>query len=245
MKMLPETEWKNHKQINFTCEERESYIVCPRQPAPGNPWVWRCEFFGAFDTVDMALLEQGYHLAYHCVSDMYGCPESIAMMHTFHEEVCTAFGLAKKPILFGFSRGGLYAVNYAAEYPDWVSALYLDAPVLDIRTWPCKTGGERCRRECMECYHLTEETLETFSDNPLDKADRIAAAGIPVIIVAGGSDVDVVYKENGALFEEKMLASGGVIQTIVKPDCGHHPHSLEDPTPVVDFLNAQTGFVPV
>ena len=31
---------------------------------------------------------------------------------------------------------------------------------------------------------------------------------------------------------------GGVVEVIVKPDCGHHPHSLEDPTPVVDFLKA-------
>ena len=30
------------------------------------------------------------------------------------------------------------------------------------------------------------------------------------------------------------------VEVIVKPDCGHHPHSLEDPTPVVDFIKAHT-----
>ena len=35
-------------------------------------------------------------------------------------------------------------------------------------------------------------------------------------------------------------AMGGVVEVIVKPDCGHHPHSLEDPTPVVDFIKAHT-----
>ena len=35
------------------------------------------------------------------------------------------FGLSKRAVLEGFSRGGLYAVNFAAAHPDMTAALYL------------------------------------------------------------------------------------------------------------------------
>jgi len=34
--------------------------VFPDNPLPDKPWVWRTEFFGAFDTVDTALLDKGW-----------------------------------------------------------------------------------------------------------------------------------------------------------------------------------------
>ncbi len=33
---------------------------------------------------------------------------------------------------------------------------------------------------------------------------------------------------------------GGPIQVILKPKCGHHPHGLEDPKPVLDFIRCYT-----
>lgn len=231
------TDWNGYRKISFTVEGRESFIVCPETAAEGNPWVWRSEFFGAFDYADRALLRQGWHLAYHRVSDMYGCPESIAMMRAFYEEVCASFALSACPVLFGFSRGGLYAVNYAAQYPRSVGALYLDAPVLDIRSWPCGVGGNAdCAEECLRWYNLTSETLADFRGNPLEQAERIAAERIPVMIVAGGADTVVPWEENGKIFAERMRAAGGRVAVILKPDCGHHPHSLEDPAPIVQFL---------
>ena len=88
----------------------------------------------------------------------------------------------------------------------------------------------------MACYGLTEETAKTFDRNPLDRAEELARTGIPVIIVAGGADRVVPYDENGEPFAKRFRAAGGTIETIVKPDCDHHPHSVEDPTPVAEFL---------
>ena len=45
--------------------------------------------------------------------------------------------------------------------------------------------------------------------------------------------------ENGEPFVKRFRAAGGVIEEYVKPDCGHHPHSLEDPSPVVEFLTKE------
>ncbi|MBQ8249228.1 MAG: alpha/beta hydrolase [Clostridia bacterium] len=220
----------------FTLNGRQSLVVIPDEPLEGNPTVWRTEFFEAFDTVDKTLLEKGWHIIYHNVSDMYGAPSSLAMMHEFQDFVTVALGLSGKPVLFGFSRGGLYAVNYAAEYPDCVGGIYLDAPVQDIRDWPCRDDmkGTRERKECMSLYGLTDETLPFFDGNPIDKAEKIA--DIPLIIVAGLADTTVVWERNGAITAERVKAAGGHVKTILKENCEHHPHSLDDPTPVVEFI---------
>lgn len=222
------------ERVNFRINGRDSLVVRPKNPLPGNPTAWRAEFFGAFDSVDRALLERGWHLCYHRVSDMYGCPESIEMMREFYDFAHQTFGLSERPVLFGFSRGGLYSVNYAAKYRDSVGGLYLDAPVTDIRTWPCSSPESREARECLACYHLTPETLMSFDGNPNDKCE--ALLGLPIILVAGDSDRVVPYERNGKIFAERFASLGGNIKTIVKPGCDHHPHSLDDPAPVVAFL---------
>ena len=34
---------------------------------------------------------------------------------------------------------------------------------------------------------------------------------------------------------DKLRAAGETVETILKPDCDHHPHSLSDPSPIVRF----------
>ena len=237
---LNKTLWKGHERHDFLYQGRSTIVVLPKAPAPGSPWVWRAEFFDAFPSVDMALLERGWHLVYYKVSDMYGCPEAIKLMNGFHKFIIKPYTLNPRPVIFGFSRGGLYAFNYAAEYPGEVSCLYLDAPVLDIRSWPGGKGiGQGSPKEwenCMAIYGLTEETAKEFRGNPLDKVEGVAKAGIPIIVVAGDADTGVPFVENSAILERKYMKYKGNIKVIVKPGVGHHPHSLEDPQPVVDFI---------
>lgn len=236
------TDWNGYMKINFEIDGRESYVIRPHKPLKGNPWVWRTEFFGAFDTVDRALLEKGWFLAYHCVSDLYGNPESVEMMKEFYDAVTSSLSLNKKSALFGFSRGGLYAVNFALNYPDACGTLYLDAPVLDIRSWPGGLGVGRgepsCWEQCKMVYRLDDSTALRFSDNPLDHVKALANTKIPVILVCGDSDVTVPFEENGKPFYEEMLSYSADIKLILKENCDHHPHSLSDPTRIVDFIES-------
>lgn len=220
--------------INFKLNGRRSLVVRPDNPLPGNPTVWRTEFFGAFDSVDRAMLARGWHLCYHSASNMYGCPESLTMLREFYNFAEQTFGLAKKPVLFGFSRGGLYAVNYAHQFPDSVGGLYLDAPVLDIKSWPCRFADSHESKECLRWYGLTRETLADFRDIPLNRAEEMAK--FPVAIVAGAADTLVPWPDNGEIFAGRLEQLGAKLLVIVKPDCDHHPHSLTDPTPVVRFI---------
>lgn len=63
--------------------------------------------------------------------------------------------------------------------------------------------------------------------------DLINKTDIPLIMVYGDSDEVVPYDENG----EKLAAVfNGVCKYICKNGCKHHPHSLENPNEVVEFI---------
>jgi len=167
-------------------------------------------------------------------SDLYGAPKAIALFDAFYREAVERRGLAAKVVVEGFSRGGLYAFNFAATYPERVSALYLDAPALDIRSWPGPKSP--LWPECLASYGLTEAEAMTAKVSPLDRIEPVVQARIPIIGVAGDADEAVPLKENLAVLERRYRELGGEIEVIIKPGGKHHPHSLPDPTPIVRFL---------
>lgn len=234
------SDWKGFVRHESQFEGHRTLIVLPHEAAPGKPWIWRAEFFGAFDWVDLEMLRRGWHLAYCQVSDMYGCSEAIETLHRFKTHITEEYGLAPKAAMFGFSRGGLYATNYAMTYPEDICSLYLDAPVLDVRSWPGGFGkSERYEKEweeCKVCYGIDEASAPEFDGSPLFHLDRLLSTEIPIFMVGGDSDEVVPFDENGERLVAHYRSRGVDVPCIVKPGCGHHPHSLENPTPVADFL---------
>jgi hypothetical protein len=238
---MKKSDWNGYLRVDFIIDEHECILVCPKENYIGNPWVWRAEFFGAFDSADIFLLNKGWHIAYYSISNMYGNPKAIDLMKNFHNIMISEYNLCEKADIFGFSRGGLYAVNYIAKYPNDVCTLYLDAPVLDIRSWPGGLGKTKeYKEEWMECkliYELySHEDVMKFKGNPLDKVDILIKNKIPIIMVAGDSDDVVDFYENGAILEREYLKKNCNIKTILKPGIGHHPHSLENPDVIVEFI---------
>ena len=67
---------------------------------------------------------------------MYVRPRALDHMDKFYAHLTAQFGLAPKTVLEGFSRGGLFAFNWAARRPDQVACIYADAPVCDFKSWP-------------------------------------------------------------------------------------------------------------
>ncbi|WP_438479578.1 alpha/beta hydrolase family protein [Oleiharenicola lentus] len=233
------SDWRGFARRDFIVAGRPCLVVMPKKAAAGNPWLWRMEFFGHAPDTDLALLELGWHVAYMNVSDMYGAPKAIALLAQFHAEITSRFKLAPKAALVGLSRGGLYAVNYAVTYPEHVNALYLDAPVLNLASWP---GVKHpLWAECLESYGLAESEIFAAKVSPLDHVEKIAAAKIPIISVCGDVDKVVPMADNTSLFEKRYRELGGTIEVLVKPGVGHHPHGLSDPQPIVDFLVKHVG----
>ena len=238
IKEFKEGEYHGFRRMDFTFAGHNGVVIFPKEAKADKPWVWRAEFLGAFDSVDTELLRRGWHLVYYGVSNMFGNPESVGMMKRFYNFIVPEFGLSPKCDIFGFSRGGLYAFNFTCAYPDCVSVLYLDAPVLDMRDWPCddRYAGSFDYLECPKQYHMTREEFFASRVHPADRFDELLGTGVPVVLVAGDSDTVVLFRRNGSRLGGFLSAHGFDYLEIVKPGCDHHPHSIEDPTPVADFI---------
>jgi pimeloyl-ACP methyl ester carboxylesterase len=234
------TVWNGFERHDFTVSGRPAWLVLPKNPAAGKPWIWRTEFFGHEPQGDLALLEKGYHVAYIQVSNLYGAPAALDAMDQYYDYIRATYGLSAKMVLEGFSRGGLYAFNYAARHPERTAAIYGDAPVCDFKSWPGGKGkGPGSAKEWAECkkvYGLSEEEALTYQLNPVDNLAPLAKAKIPILCVCGDADEVVPLAENAGLVETRYKALGGEIQMILKPGGKHHPHSLKDPTPIVNFI---------
>lgn len=233
-------------RYDFKVLGKNAIIVFPKKFTPKNKWVWRAEFFDAFPIVDLDLLEQGWALTYIGISDMYGNDESVEIMRQYQEFLVNAFDLEPKATIFGFSRGAFYAVNYTAKYPQNVGCLYLDAPVLDILSWPAgrgkSFGGQGTPADweiCKKVLGLTEETAADYRGSPKFHIAELAKADIPLILVQGDADIAAPMEENAQLLIDNYEKLGGTkFKVIIMEGKGHHPHSVYDPKPVSDFIKA-------
>lgn len=234
-------EWNGYEIQNFKVDGRDGLMVLPKTPAPGKPWIWRTEFFGIDPQADIALLGKGFHVAYVGIGGLFGAPVALDAMDKFYDHVVKTYGVNPKVVLEGFSRGGLYALNYGIRHPQRVASMYLDAPVCDFKSWP--GGGGRTRmsgrdwRDCLNAYKMTDEQARAYKGNPIDNLAPLAKAKIPIFVVCGDlHDWVVAIEGNSLLLETRYKELGGQVVLIRKPKAGHRPHSLPDPTPIVDFI---------
>ena len=233
--------WHGYDRFDFEADGKPVLVVAPKQPAPGRPWVWHGEFFGHRPEPDVALLGKGFHIVYMRVPDMLGCPRAVAHWNAFYRELTEKYGFAKRAALVGLSRGGLYCYNWAAANPDKVACIYGDAPVCDFKSWPRGKGkGKGSQRDwklVLECYGFNSEAEAlAYDKNPVDNLEPLAKAGVPLLHVYGDADESVPWEENTGLVAERYRKLGGRITLIGKPGVGHHPHGLDDPTPIVEFI---------
>jgi len=235
------SDWHGFDRYEFPVQGKMASVVVPRQTAPGKPWVWHGEFFGHKPAPDIALLGRGFHIVYLRVPDMLGCPDAVAAWNALYAELTGKYGFGKKAALVGLSRGGLYVYNWAAANPDKVACIYADAAVCDFKSWPGGKGkGKGSQRDwklVMERYGLTSEAEAlAYDKNPVDNLGPLAKAGVPLLHVYGDADDVVPWEENTGVVAERYRKLGGSITLIAKPGVAHHPHGLDDPTPIVEFI---------
>jgi pimeloyl-ACP methyl ester carboxylesterase len=239
------SQWNGLERLDFQVDGRDCILIVPPTADVGRPWIWRTEFFGHEPQADIALTEKGFHIAYVNVQNLYGAPKALDAMDTFYDAMTRDYHLMPKMALEGFSRGGLFALNWAARHPDRVTCIYNDAPVCDFKSWPGGKGKSKGSpgdwKRCLEAYGLTEPEALAYKKNPVDNLAPLARHKIPILHVCGDADEVVPFDENTKLVEERYKQMGGLITVIVKPGVGHHPHSLKDPKPIVDFVYKHTA----
>lgn len=237
-------EWNGYRRLDFLFEGRPSILVLPKQPRSDAKWLFKTEYFGAFPAFELEMLARGYALAHMKSTTRWCPPEDTAARIRFCEFLRTEFSLARSCMPVGMSCGGMQAVYLASERPDLVSALYLDAPVMNLLSCPCGIGlaaDNHMYEEFRKAMGKTVSDLINFRDHPVDRIPALVASRIPVALICGDSDRIVPYPENGKLLSNAYRAAGLPLLEIVKPGCDHHPHGLDDNTPLLNFAEQYYG----
>ena len=230
------------KSKTFVFQDRQAHIVYPSCPANGK-LLLKTEYFTAFPYFEVAMLKKGYTLCFLFHPNRWAPDSETHITAEFVRYVAEELGFAPKCIPVGMSCGGLQALRLAQLHPELISVLYIDAPVVNILSL-AGLGASTCPdnplfwEEIQAAHGVTRSTIVNFRKSPIDAMDKLIENNIPIIMLYGDADTVVLYEENGKVLEDYYRENGGDLKVICKPGCGHHPHSLEDPTPIIEFVEA-------
>ena len=233
-----ESEWEGYRRLDFTFEGRPAIVICPHTPTEDKKWLFKTEYFGKFPSFELQMLSRGYHVVHIKNITRWCLPEDTDVKAKFAEFLISEFGFKQTCVPVGFSCGGMQAVYFAAKFPQYVSAMYIDAPVLNLLSCPCGVGKATVKlyEEFTNATGMTPSSLINYRNHPIDHVGELLDNNMPVFLVCGDSDSVVPYEENGAELLRLYRERNGIIEVIVKPGCEHHPHGLDDNTPIINFV---------
>jgi acetyl esterase/lipase len=202
-------------------------VLVPATASSGRPWVLAASLYDLENPalVNLArtqheLVKHGFHVVAIEPGAILGAPDLEARWDAVYREMTARFGLSREVVLMGVGREGMPALRWAAENPGKVSCVYLDKAV------------------CQE-PQATASTL-----NPVALAEKLAAARVGIIYVAGGQDEIVPFAENGAVIQKVFESKGLFFRPLKQPTEGHHPHGLSDPREILRLIRMNTYAVP-
>jgi pimeloyl-ACP methyl ester carboxylesterase len=232
--------WNGFKTKRFLFADRNAVIIYPKGK-PNGKMLLKTEYVDAFPAFDIAMLERGYYLIHISHFSRWAPDEETHIMADFVRFCAQELGASERCILEGMSCGGLQAARFAQLYPELTAVLYLDAPVLNILSL---VGLGECTnevihshwREVVNTYGVNRSTIINFRQSPIDDMDALIDNNIPILMIYGNGDDIVLYPENGQVLEDFYRENGGIMKVIPKSMCGHHPHGLDDPMRIVEFV---------
>lgn len=250
-KVLSRDRMQGFDRIRFEFEGCMAWVVEPAKPAEKSPWVWCMEWPTAFQnrTGVKELLSAGYRwVAFNPAFGWNKKPvagnqndDMVEKRNRFQKFLVAELGLEERCCLVGMSWGGFYSVRYASMHPECVKAMYLDAPLLDFSTLS-SFKGKTC--EQLKAFYPQVTKDYVGADDPLQpvspaRAEAIAKANIPVLLIYGAKDTVVPAESNCLRFAEAFEKSGGHLRLWRDNLRGHHPHGLEpgEGAVFVNFFN--------
>lgn len=228
--------WNGFRLEKSIFDGRELITVYPEKP--NGKWALKTEYFDAFPAVEIELVKMGYHLFHIKNITRWHKWEDTDTRAKLADYVHNEMGLSQKCVVVGMSCGGMQGIYFGSKYPQYVSCMYLDAPVVNLLSCPggFGKGVTTMRAEFTEHKGMDMTELLSYRDHPLDHLPELAENNIPVVLVSGDSDTIVPFDENGKLLENAYKEKNCKIETHIKPGGDHHPHGLEDNTPIIEFI---------
>jgi pimeloyl-ACP methyl ester carboxylesterase len=209
----------------LTVAERPAFLFLPPEEkrSKPQPWIFYAPTLPAYpDEAERWMHEQflaaGVAVAGVDVGESYGSPSSHAALNALYSELTEKRGFAKRPCLFGRSRGGLWVSSWAIAHPERVSGIIGIYPVFDFKTYPRLP-------KAAPAYGLSPEELDAKSRelNPIERIDVLAKHRIPVTIIHGDDDKVVPLKENSAELQRRYqeAGAGDLVNLILASGQGH------------------------
>ena len=186
------------------------------------PWVLYAPTLPAYpDRAELWMHQQlvsaGVAVAGIDTGESYGSPEAVRATEALHKEMVRR-GYSEKPVVFGRSRGGLWASAWAITHPEWTAGVGGIYPVFDWRTYP---GVEKAAA----AYGLLPEELDAQASVlcPIEKIDVLAKADIPFCIIHGDADKVVPLETNSSELKKRYesFGKGALVELIIANDQGH------------------------
>ena len=234
--------WLDKYRIEHFCfDGREALIVFPDKPDRECRWMLKTEYFGAFPALECELLDRGWHLTYMKNRSRWGTRDDLDSKYAFVKEIADRWDLSPRCVPVGMSLGGLQAIKLAALHPDIISCLYLDAPVVNILSYPFGFAGlteesDSVRKEALAALSLDMAGMIAYRDHPLDHIPKLVRCRIPICLVWGENDTTVPFEQNGMEILKAYRNADIPFLTQSKPGVGHHPHGPSDMREAIEFI---------
>lgn len=235
--------WRGEfERADFEFEGRRATVVFPREKDPGGRWLLKTEYFEAFQDLEYEMVKRGWHLAYLQNLSRWVKPGDLEAKKRFRDYLVPAFGLNPRCVPIGMSCGGLHAVRQAAAFPEMISALCLDAPVINLLSCPFGLGAgtdlspDAADVEVREALGLTRITVLSYRDHPLDHIGELIQAKLPLLLMYGDADTVVRFDENGIHLKTAYEASQLPYLEFRVPGRGHHPHGPDTPAHMAEAI---------
>jgi pimeloyl-ACP methyl ester carboxylesterase len=130
-------------------------VIVPEKPAAGAPWIYRADLVTRESQVDLALLEQGFHIVTGPVP--YNADGLLLADWNKVYQHLVDHGFSMKPVLEGTGGAAGEAFGWAMENPERISGIYAENAFL----------------------------RSTMIQRPVDDPAPLASAGIPVLAIYG------------------------------------------------------------
>ena len=239
MELVAEYRYDGIKHIEFMFKNKKCIALMNEDESKRNgKTVFKTEYFGAFPSLQNEMVKRGYTLIFIENRNRWGTPDQLNDQYEFIKYVSKELGISSKVITIGMSCGGMMSIFLAANHPECVEGLYLDAPVMNFLSCPARLGNapdvtDGMWDEFEKSWNMTKNELLLFRGHPVDAIDKLIENKIKIYMAYGDSDKTVPYEENGIALERKYNDYGlsDLIYIDKKIGVDHHPHGPSD----IDF----------
>ena len=236
-----ESTWNGFRRLDFVFEGYDAILSLPDVPNEARRLAMKMEYFDAFPATEIAMVKAGYHLCHIKNRSRFATDDDSARKSHLIDFLADEFGTARKIVTVGMSAGGFQSIAFAARYPEKVSFLYLDAPLISFfsvgtKLFHSMVMGKRWP-EIRDAYGFkTFAEAHCYPDQPLHRLPALVEHRLPVGLVYGALDEAAPPEFNAEIIRELYEAAGAPIKTWCQPLNGHHPHGLPDPKPLLDYI---------